>query len=129
MSATVEALPRPATVGRTSGVAFRQRRSPVPVCTVRPDNVEEAIGALVDRMREIEKARSCGAYLFVDPRTRQAYVVDEDRSIVPVWIRERLHWLVGYYRTTRPADPRIPVLRPTPEGLAEDLGDHLGVPA
>lgn len=126
---TVDASSRDATVGRTSGIAFRQCRNPTPLCMVEPEDMAPAIKSLISRISEIEKARNCGAYLFVDPKTRQAYVVSEERSIALVWVRERFGWLVGFYRLAKSKDHRYPMLKPTEDGLREDLADHLGLPA
>ncbi len=127
MASTVEASTRRATVGRTAGVPFRQSHNPVPLCELDPFDLAPSIRGVIAQMAAIEKARNCGAYLFVDPKTGKAYVVSEERSVAQVWVRDRFTWLVGFYSTRKV--PGLPVLKPTPEGLREDILDHLGVPA
>lgn len=127
MASTVDSSARRATVGRTSGVAFRKTHAPIPLCVVDPEDLAPTIAGVIFRMSEIEKARNCGAYLFVDPRTGNAYVVAEERSVALLWIRERFGWLVGFYSTRKV--PGIPILKPTADGLREDILDHLGLPA
>lgn len=127
MVSTVDATARKATVGRTAGVPFRQRHNPVPLCQLDPFDLAPSVRSLIAQMAAIEKARNCGAYLFVDPKTGQAYVVSEERSIALVWVRDRFGWLVGFYSTRKV--PGMPLLKPTADGLREDILDHLGVPA
>ncbi len=123
--ATVEALPHGTIVGRTAGVAFRQCWKPAPSCVVDLDDMQFAVDCLIDRITEIDKSRSCGAYLFVDPETQQAYVISEERSVAQAWIRERIGWLVGFYQTRFQKGSRLPFIGPTAEGLRDDLIEHL----
>ena len=112
--APVDALQKRGKVGRTSGIAFRQCRKPVPLCVVEPGALDEAADLLFGAIRAIGDCRCCGAYLFADPRERLVYVISEDRAVAQVWIRERAGWLVGLYRG-----------RVQHNDLLDDLVEHL----
>jgi hypothetical protein len=106
-----------------SRAAYRQHRKPVPITTVGADPLVAAAEVL-RALRSLQHKRSCGAFVYVDPE-RQVYFVAETRAIAPIWFREHFAWLVGYYCTRVPSDPKVPILRPTLEGIAEDIADQL----
>lgn len=74
------------------------------------------------RVAAIASRQGTGAYVFIAP-TLQAYVLAEDQSCAPQWLREHFAWLVGFYSRAKRAG--IPHLLPTPQGIAEDIGEHL----
>lgn len=87
-----------------------------------------AVAKIAAVINETERARGCGTYLFIDPDTREVTTISETRACVHDWIKGRFGWLVGYYRTTEVLlHGRIEPLRPTQDGLLEDVRDHLGL--
>ena len=111
--------------GRTAGVAFRQNWTPTPLLVIDPHCIAPSAEAIVARILEIERSRGAGSYLFIDA-TMHAFVITEEKPLALQWVKSRFRELVGYYRTVRPADKRIPVLVPDLRGLTEDIHDHLG---
>jgi len=103
--------------------AYRQQRQPTPITTVG-DDPQVAAAVVLRALRSLQHKRSCGAFVYVDP-LRQVYFVAETRAIAPVWLRDRFDWLVGFYCTRTPTDTRVPILRPTLEGIAEDLAGQI----
>lgn len=118
---SVEAANKTRTIRRN---AMRQVHRPEPLMVLDPNNLEPAIAAALRQVRTNQNSRQCGSYVFID-RAKQLFVIREDSSAAPRWIRECFVDLVGLYAIVRPKDPRIPTLKPTPEGLAEDFADHL----
>lgn len=110
--------------GRTANRPFRKTHEPTALCVVDPEDVAVAVNLIREAIRKTERSRGCGAYLYVSP-TLRAFVVTEERQCAAEWINTHFAWLVGYYRTHRCADASIPLLRPTLEGIHEDLQDHL----
>jgi hypothetical protein len=111
--------------GRTAGVAFRQPdQSPIHLLVIDPNCLMPSARSIVARILEIERSRGVGAYLFVNDAL-QAFVITEEKPLALQWAKARFRELVGYYRTVRPADRRIPTLAPIATGLVEDLTEHL----
>lgn len=103
-----------------------KRWRPVPLCAVTLECVEDVAHMVGDMIGTIERARGCGAYLFVSP-ARQVYVLSEERTVAGEWLRFRAEWLVGYYRTVGSRKKRRPGARP--EEIAGDLLAHMAAPA
>lgn len=110
--------------GRTAGIAYRQTHEPAPLCKLDPAHVREAARSVRNAVKQVDRSRNCGVYVFVSP-AMQVFAISEERSVAQAWIRERFAWLVGFYVTKRTQNPRIPWLRPTLDGIDEDLRDHM----
>lgn len=125
---TVEAFAGAHTVrGATAGIAFRQVWKPKPLFTLNPEAPD--VSEIVRRIAEVERSRGCSAYLFIDAGL-QVYVVSEEKPFMQEILRNFaghawFPWFVACYRTVRPADKALPVMRPSPEGVLEDVIDHL----
>jgi len=94
--------------------------NPTHLCVLDADNLPAGASRIVTRIRSMNSARGCGAYLFVDEE-RRAYLLSEDRPVSQKWIRDRFVWLVGCYKPV-PSGRHLSV---TVDGLVEDLADHL----
>lgn len=120
---SVDAFTEPRTVkGRTANIAFHQFRQPVSFLTLDPANLEPDIVAIVARVACIERARSCGAYLFIDPDLR-AFVITEEKPMAREWLRTHFPWLVALYAPK--STKGVPALAPTLQGVTEDVKEHL----
>lgn len=108
---TVEVTRKPRTVG-----ASHQIHAPRAVCVVT--DIAQAVERICARILQTEASRGCGSYLYIDGQ-RNAYILTADATCAETWVRERFTWLVGFY--ARVGDG----LQPTPEGLTEDIMDHL----
>lgn len=108
---TVEAKCKPRTIG-----AYHQIHTPRPICVVT--NVELAACRIRSRVLRTEASRGCGSYLYIDEQ-RNAYVLSADATCAETWVRERFAWLVALYGRNRNG------MRPTVDGLVEDIMDHL----
>lgn len=108
---TVEVARKPRTVG-----ASHQIHAPRAVCVVT--DIAQAVERICARILQTEASRGCGSYLYIDEQ-RNAYILTADATCAETWVRERFTWLVGFY--ARVGDG----LQPTPEGLTEDIMDHL----
>lgn len=125
MKSSVEALSRTSSVkGKTAGLVFRQSHEPTPVAVVDLNAPAPAARRVVAKIREHENKRGCGTYVYVNPQL-QVFAVSEEASSAPRWMNEHFGWLVGFYRTVRPAHKRIPVLAVTAGGIAEDLVEQV----
>lgn len=128
---------------KTTGIPFHQDSEPEAVCQVNTSHPEHAAIALVGRVLAFHRKSGCRSYVFVDPATRNAYVVHEELPSALRWVRERQAWLVGLYgdiravnretagiagRLRRRKAAGVPGLLVTTSTLAEDLCDHLGAP-
>lgn len=128
---------------KTTGIPFHQDSEPEAVCTVDPANPELAAIALVRLVMAFHRKSGCRSYVFVDPDSRSAYVVHEERPSALRWVRERSAWMVGLYgdiravtrdttglsgRLRRRKAMGVPGLLVTTTALMEDLCDHLGAP-
>lgn len=128
---SVEAAPKQRK-GGTAGLAFRQHWQPACLCRIDPNQPGPAIQMILRRITENERSQNLSSYLFIEPSTFRAYVMPEGKPFLldvlrfahrsPWW-----PWFVGQYKTVRPSDPAIPVLRYDAESLLEDVLDHLGI--
>jgi hypothetical protein len=114
----------PTVKGRTAGRAFRQCWAPTPLVVIDLADPEPAIRRIAEAIEALQRKRGCGAYLFVNPQ-REAFVLSEEKPAALAWVKDRFGWLVGFYRTVRAHDPRIPTLTATVQGLTEDVIDQL----
>ena len=121
MGNAVEAVVRTATVKAERG-PFRQCWTPVPVGTLDPNAPAPMARALVQKIKAAHRDRGMGSYVFIDPE-RQVYVLTEDKPAAQQWFRERFGWLVGFYAMVH--RPGVPMLKPTPEGLVEDMLEQI----
>lgn len=114
---------------RGPNAGLTQRHKPlcsVPVlCRLDPANTGPAVVQIIARIQELERARGCGAYLFITPEL-DVYVISEARdALIAKWTREHFRWWVAFYKTIREPGKRAPVLAPTFEGVTEDVSEHL----
>ncbi len=125
MKSSVEAIRSTVTVGGRT--AFHQDHAPSPVTTVDRNAPAPAMRMVLAKVKEVGRkgGAGCGAYVFVDP-SLQVYVLSEESSMALQWVKSRFGWLVGYYCVTRPRDPRIPVLKPTLDGITGDVLEQIG---
>lgn len=103
---------------------MHQECEPTPMCFVDPDGIATTAAAVAGAIRRIERARGCGAYLFVSPAL-QVYVVSEERNCAQRFVREHLTWLVGYYRDKPAKGAKVAPLPIDVDDLVADLTDHL----
>lgn len=101
---------------------YHQLHEAEPLFTVELDNLQAAAEKLHKRIKTIRRNEGVGTYLFVD-RELNAYPISESRPCAKDWVRTRFKELVGYYNYVRRND--LPILKPTIEGLLEDLQDHI----
>lgn len=121
MGNAVEAVARTSTV-KADRAPFHQCWTPVPVGTLDPNAPAPMARALVQKIRVAHRDRGMGSYVFIDPE-RQVYVLTEDKPAAQQWVRERFGWLVGFYAMVHRTG--IPMLKPTAEGLVEDMLEQL----
>lgn len=103
---------------------MHQECEPTPMCVLDRDEVATTAAAVIGAIRRIERARSCGAYLFVSPDMR-VYVVSEERSCSQRFYREHLTWCVGYYRDRPVKGAKVAPFPLDLDDLIADLTDHL----
>lgn len=96
-------------------------RSPA-LCILVPSEIKTIANMVSSAIERIERARGCGAFLFVTD-DMDVHVISEERPVAMTWMREHYEWCVAYYRTRDRSGK--PGLAPTPEGIEEDLSDHL----
>ena len=96
--------------------------APRVVATINPEAPQFAIALILQRIAQIQTRYGTGAYLFIDD-TMQAYVLHDEHTATQPWLRQHFTWLVGFYSRAKLAG--VPWLTATPEGLAEDIGEHL----
>lgn len=128
---------------KTTGIPFHQDSEPLPACRVDAAHPEIAAITLVSLVMASHRKSGSRSYVFVDPATRNAYVVHEERPSALRWVRQRTAWLVGLYgdiravnretagmagRLRRRKTGGVPGLLVTTSLLAEDLSNHLGAP-
>lgn len=109
-------------VSVTAISASHRQYAPRIVAVVDPDYIAAAVQAIARRLDDVQRKQGIGGYVFIDDNLR-AYVVTETQPIAATWVRERIKWLVGFY--SRVKVEGVPLSVPTPEGLAEDIGEHL----
>lgn len=119
---SLDAFCEPDTVRKQQTAGFRQVRKPPFCLVVNPSEPREAAEALANSIRGMLYRVGCPVYLYIDD-DMHAYVIPEERPIAHVWVREHLRWLVAVYGFVH----RIgePMLRPTVDGIADDLREHL----
>lgn len=117
-------LDRVSSRASVSPTPFRQpNRMPTPYLVIDPAHIETAADLLAGRIRAIRYRQECATYLYVDPVTLNAYAIPECKPAAEQWVRGQFGWLVGVYDLVHRKD--APMLKPTPEGIAEDLREHL----
>lgn len=128
---SVEAAPKQRK-GGTAGVAFRQHWQPACLCKIDPNQPGPAIQMILRRITENERSQNLSSFLFIEPSTFRAYVMPEGKPFLLDVLQHATRsawwpWFVGQYKTVRPSDPRVPVLRYDAASLLEDVMDHLGI--
>lgn len=132
-----------ARISKTAGIPFHQDSEPTAIGNVGND-IHQAAGAIVQSIIASHRKSGSRSYLFVDPASREVYVLPEERPSSLRWVRERFSWLVGLYGDIRAANrdtagmtgrtrncrtARVPGLLVTVDALADDLREHLDLPA
>ena len=103
-------------------------RIPTPCAWLTVESMQETVAYLV-RCFERERRRERRSYLFVHQGSGAVYLLADDCPLVDAWVLGRLNDYVGCYFTGRPnrgTDKASFDMPATPEGLAEDLADHMG---
>lgn len=109
----------------TAGVPHGNKQPmPIPLCEVRLQYIENAAGLIQRRVVAIIDAKLAPAYLFIDKRTRMAYVLNDHQGCLQSWLRRRWGDYVGCY--SRKSIKGKPSLTPDVDGIAEDIREHLG---
>lgn len=103
---------------------FRQNRKPAPFCIIDRNNIAKTSEKIEARIREVRRSRGVGVYLFID-RDDCAYLLPNTKTCADEWVITFFTDLVGYYDFV--SRRGLPILKPTLEGIAEDITDHLGL--
>jgi len=116
---SVEALSKSRTVRRS---AMHQVHAPVPLAVLDPANPAQVIDQVIQQVRETQRARQCGSFVFID-KALNVFVIPEERPCALEWVRTRIVDLVAKYQPI----PRGAIVgfEPTREALAEDFADFL----
>ena len=98
-----------------------------PVCFVdSPARIAFCANYLRGRITAMLYQHTCPVYLFIDPTDGAAYLLHEGQTSAQAWLVNHWAWFVGAYAFVHRKG--MPMLRPTREGIAEDIGNHLGFP-
>lgn len=102
--------------------ASRQHWEPAPLLRLHPAAMESELYQVAARIVDTKRARSCGAFLLIDPGL-QVYVISEERSVAEPWVLAHFGWLVGKYCPEHVY--RFDCVETTLAGLVEDVHWHL----
>jgi hypothetical protein len=101
---------------------FRQKRKPTPFCVIDRSNIAKTSQRIEVRIMEIRRSLGAGTYVFIDKDDR-AYLLPDTKTCADEWVLAFFSDLVGYYDFV--SRRGLPILKPTLEGITEDITDHL----